>query len=918
MPGRLVCVFVAAALLTPTLGKASAADAAPRIIPFERFHAADKDQLAAGNLLLGELNCTSCHTADNALASHIQRKPAPVLDTVGNRVRPQYLVKFLMDPQHTKPGTTMPNALAGIPESDRTKIVEALVHFLASTGNTSEVSPMRGGVIRGEMLYHAVGCLACHDPRSTENPPAALATSIPLGTPSRKYTLPGLTEFLQNPLDVRPGGRMPHLNLDANEARDVASFLLNDLDIASGLQYTYYEGSFDKLPDFSKLTPKATGDAEGFDLSVAKKKDNFALRFDGVISIPADGDYLFLLGSDDGSRLKIDDKVVIENDGIHPFSQKRKPVKLKAGQHSVVVEYFEQSGGEELQVLFEAKGKPPQELASLVVIPQAKQSKPAQEPFTVNAELATKGREFFSTLGCASCHSLKKDGETIAAKPVNGPAKLADLKGMGGCLDGSSAKSPRYDLDARQQSALGVALAATRKPIAELSELQQVNLNLTRFNCIACHSRGDFGGVEEARNPHFKSDMPEMGDEGRIPPALTGVGAKLKSDWTKTVMDKGAKDRPYMFTRMPRFGLANVQSLVSAIEATDASLIKPAPVVNVPDDIKKFKAAGRQLVGGQGMSCIKCHTFADKKSTGIQAISLTTMTKRLRDDWFHHYLINPQAYRPGTRMPAGWPNGETQLPKVLEGSTAKQIRAIWAYLSDGDKATLPSGLVTGAIELIAFDEAIMYRNFIEGAGPRAIGVGYPEKLNLAFDANNLRLAMIWHNGFIDASKHWTGRGSGFEGPLGDSIIKFPEGVAFAALKSSADPWPTQSAKELGYRFEGYRLGEKRQPTFLYSVGGVQVEDTPLPKGESGAFVFQRRFELKAREGSQPPGDLQFRAIVADKIEAVAGGFKVNDDWLLRIHAKSQGIIRTSNNKSELLLPIQFQDRVAEFTLEYDW
>ena len=66
-------------------------------------------------------------------------------------------------------------------------------------------------------------------------------------------------------------------------------------------------------------------------------------------------------------------------------------------------------------------------------------------------------------------------------------------------------------------------------------------------------------------------------------------------------------------------------------------------------------------------------------------------------------------------------------------------------------------MVQGRIELVATNEAIIYRNFIEGAGTRAIGVGYPEKANLAFDANELRLARIWQGSFIDASRHRTGR-----------------------------------------------------------------------------------------------------------------------------------------------------------------
>ena len=42
-----------------------------------------------------------------------------------------------------------------------------------------------------------------------------------------------------------------------------------------------------------------------------------------------------------------------------------------------------------------------------------------------------------------------------------------------------------------------------------------------------------------------------MGDEARIPPPLDSVGAKLNADYVKQVIDKGAHDRPYMYTQMP-------------------------------------------------------------------------------------------------------------------------------------------------------------------------------------------------------------------------------------------------------------------------------------------------------------------------------------------------------------------------------
>src|SRR5262249_3356818 len=190
--------------------------------------------------------------------------------------------------------------------------------------------------------------------------------------------------------------------------------------------------------------------------------------------------------------------------------------------------------------------------------------------------------------------------------------------------------------------------------------------------------------------------------------------------------------------------------------------------------------------------------------------------KRVRRDWFHRYVIDPQKFRPGTRMPSSWPNGETFLTDMLGGDTAKQVEAIWVYLSD-PKALLPLGLKKQFIALVPQNEAILYRNCREGAGARAIGVGYPERAHLAFDANDLRLAMIWQGAFLDAARHWTDRGSGFEPPLGDNIVHLPAGVAFAVLGKEGEAWPNKSARDLGYKFLGYRLTPDQRPTFLYSV-----------------------------------------------------------------------------------------------------
>src|SRR5205814_9236950 len=144
--------------------------------------------------------------------------------------------------------------------------------------------------------------------------------------------------------------------------------------------------------------------------------------------------------------------------------------------------------------------------------------------------------------------------------------------------------------------------------------------------------------------------------------------------------------RPYMATRMPQFGAANVGKLVEAFEKADSSPLTLALSPGAGEGNSLDAKYGRNLVGTGGFACISCHTFASYKSLGIPAMDLTLMTKRLKKDWFHRYVLDPQALRPGTRMPSFFPEGKSTRQDILSGNTERQINAIWAYLSRGKDA----------------------------------------------------------------------------------------------------------------------------------------------------------------------------------------------------------------------------------------
>jgi hypothetical protein len=172
--------------------------------------------------------------------------------------------------------------------------------------------------------------------------------------------------------------------------------------------------------------------------------------------------------------------------------------------------------------------------------------------------------------------------------------------------------------------------------------------------------------------------MKEIGDEGRLPPHLTIVGAKLKEDWLKTVIENGEKVRPYMHANMPKFGAANVGQLVDLLTSADANKVAEAPKIDVSDSDKKFKASGRFLVGAQGLGCIKCHTFNGRGTPGIQVMDLATMARRLRPEWYYHYMLNPPAFRPGTRMPAARRSSFAPLGPTCSTAKRRRYRSAWS------------------------------------------------------------------------------------------------------------------------------------------------------------------------------------------------------------------------------------------------
>jgi hypothetical protein len=327
------------------------------------------------------------------------------------------------------------------------------------------------------------------------------------------------------------------------------------------------------------------------------------------------------------------------------------------------------------------------------------------------------------------------------------------------------------------------------------------------------------------------------------------------------------------------------------------------------------------LAGNKGLSCAQCHTFGNQRAIGIQAINMLTMTERLRPEWFRRYMLEPTKYRPGTRMPASFPEGVSVLKTVYEGNADHQIAALWKYLSQGTQAAIPEGLQRDQIALEPQDRPILYRNFLEGLSARGIAVGYPGGLNIAWDAQTMNMAKLWQGQFIDASMHWRDRGVGRQKPLGDLVLNYENRPAVAWLKDPSDAWPDTKQVSETYKFLGYRTDKSGHPTFRYKLGETIVGDrAELSIGPKDSPGLKRTLSIQAGKDDRA-GGLWVRLAEGSKITADGKNtWNVDDKYQVTLPESISTTVqvRESAGKKELIVPIDKLPSQASGSMELEY
>ncbi|HRN56728.1 MAG TPA: chitobiase/beta-hexosaminidase C-terminal domain-containing protein, partial [Agriterribacter sp.] len=148
----------------------------------------------------------------------------------------------------------------------------------------------------------------------------------------------------------------------------------------NGLAVSFFKGKgWKQLPSFGNLSPAGKWNSHEFTVDektitplLEKGNPTFGLVYDGYIQIDTPGEYRFYTQSDDGSKLFINNKEVVNNDGDHGVTEEAGIITLEAGRQKIKVEFFNAAGGYWLDVFYKGPG-------------MAKQLVPANKLFLKNA-----------------------------------------------------------------------------------------------------------------------------------------------------------------------------------------------------------------------------------------------------------------------------------------------------------------------------------------------------------------------------------------------------------------------------------------------------------------------------------------------------------------------------------------------------
>ncbi|MDA1013838.1 MAG: c-type cytochrome, partial [Planctomycetota bacterium] len=303
----------------------------------------------------------------------------------------------------------------------------------------------------------------------------------------------------------------------------------------------------------------------------------------------------------------------------------------------------------------------------------------------VNPDKVIQGRKLVEAAGCAACHRLADKSLVIRKVAPFQRVQRTEMNWETSCL----AKTPdrktwrpsypqidRVAVRAFIESRVGQSETATPSWTGERL--------LKSKGCLSCHPRGLTTGIVATAGILSRHDARLRGQsEGLIPPSLTAIGDKLTD---AALLESIAGEQkhvrlPWLRVRMPRFRFDERErnALADYFVAHDRIPDLPRDLAAVVPQLNENDAliAGHNLVSTKGFSCIACHKVGSYEpknvALGTRGSDLLLMADRMRKPFYFRWTRSPIRVVPGMEMPSL----KKPVPGILDERMETQLAAIW-------------------------------------------------------------------------------------------------------------------------------------------------------------------------------------------------------------------------------------------------
>jgi mono/diheme cytochrome c family protein len=174
--------------------------------------------LRHGRQLFAEFRCAKCHKTDLAGMPELAAD-APALDDIAARLHPEWIARWIQNPAENRNSARMPQVFH---DASNQESSAKIASYFASLSKPATPASTSGDVEKGQHLFQALHCGACHNtPGSDEKDPARIS----LTHVKQKFQPGALKTFLLNPAAHYAWIRMPNFKFSLEEASNLTAFL---------------------------------------------------------------------------------------------------------------------------------------------------------------------------------------------------------------------------------------------------------------------------------------------------------------------------------------------------------------------------------------------------------------------------------------------------------------------------------------------------------------------------------------------------------------------------------------------------------------------------------------------------------------------------------------------------------------------